>query len=307
MAGRIFVTGASGFVGTAVVEELLSRGYDVSALSNRRKLSVQDPRLRTTQGDLFNPRALDEGLRDCDAVIHLVGIIMEKPSAGVTFSRIHFEGTQQIVDATKRAGIRRYVHMSALGTRPSAVSDYHKTKWRAEEYVRQSGLDWTVIRPSMIHGPRGEFIQMEAQWARHRAPAPIFFMPFMPYFGGKRAGRLQPVYVGDVARAFVDAVEKPATIGEIYLLGGPEVVTWPQLHQTISKAVVGKKRMVASMPIPIARTLARIGVGKLLGFNRDQVIMSQEDNTCDIRKFTSDFGWQPRPFAASVNEYAPQI
>src|SRR4029079_943824 len=119
------------------------------------------------------------------AVIHLVGIIMERRHKRVTFERIHFEGTHSIVDAAQRNGIRRYLHMSALGTRHDAVSTYHRTKYAAEEYVRASGLDWTIFRPSLIHGPRGEFIQMEAAWARYKAPPFLF----MPYFGRGFFGR----------------------------------------------------------------------------------------------------------------------
>src|SRR5688500_15096177 len=168
MAGwRVFVTGGSGFVGSAVLDELLSRGYQVKALVNRRKLDRSDVQL--IEGGLFNDKALDEGMRGCDAVIHLVGIIMQRPSKGITFERMHIQGTRHVVDAAKRNGVKRYVHMSALGTRRDAVSDYHRTKFRAEEYVRASALDWTIFRPSFIHGPRGEFMQMEAKWARRKA------------------------------------------------------------------------------------------------------------------------------------------
>ena len=116
--------------------------------------------------------------------------------------------------------------MSALGSRPDAVATYHRTKFEAESYVRASGLDWTIFRPSLIHGPRGEFMTMEAGWARGRR-APFLFMP---YFGGGLLGRrdgglVQPVYVRDVARAFADALENPATIGEVYLIGGPDAMS----------------------------------------------------------------------------------
>jgi hypothetical protein len=84
-------------------------------------------------------------------------------------------------------------------------------------------------------------------------------------------------------------------------------MTWPEMHRTVSNAVVGRDRMVASMPVPVAKALAALGVGKLLGFNRDQVIMSQEDNTCDLTKFIDDFGWQPKPFAETVRSYARQL
>ena len=307
MAGRrVFVTGGSGFVGSAVIDELLSRGFQVNALVNRRKLDRAD--VQSIQGGLFDDRALDEGMRECDAVIHLVGIIMQRPSTGITFERMHFQGTRRVVDAAKRNGVKRYVHMSALGTRPNAISDYHRTKYQAEEYLRGSSLDWTIFRPSFIHGPRGEFMQMEAKWARRKAPPFLF----MPYFGAGAlgragAGQLQPVYVGDVARAVVDALEKPSTIGEVYPIGGPDVVTWPQMHHIVSEAIVGKKRRAVPIPAWYAKAITRVVPGPLLPFNRDQVIMSQEENTCDLSKFVDDFGWTPRPFADAVRSYAKQL
>jgi uncharacterized protein YbjT (DUF2867 family) len=306
MAGRVFVTGGSGFVGSAVVEDLVSRGYRVNALVNRKALDRAD--VQSIKGGLFNATALDEGMRGVDAVIHLVGIIMQQPSKEITFERMHHEGTRRVVDAARRNGVRRYIHMSALGTRPNAVSDYHRTKYLAEEYVRASGLDWTIFRPSFIHGPRGEFMQMEAKWARRKAPPFLF----MPYFGAGAmgrggAGQLQPVYVGEVARAFIDAIEKPNTIGEVYPIGGPDVVTWPQMHHIVSRAIVGKERWAMAIPAWYAKAITHVVPGPLLPFNRDQVIMSQEENTCDLAKFVDDFGWTPRRFEESVTSYAKQM
>ena len=309
MPGRVFVTGGSGFVGSAVIDELLERGYAVNALVNRRKIPTRDGKdLGLVNADLFNAPALEVGMAGCDAVIHLIGIIMEKPSKGVTFRRMHFEGTKAVVDAAKRSGVKRYVHMSALGVRPDAVSEYHRTKYLAEQYVRDSGLDWTIIRPSLIHGAGGEFMQMEAKWARRKAP-PFLFMPYFGAgaFGRGGAGMLQPVHVRDVARAFADALEKPEAIGEIYPLGGPDRLTWPQLHHTCAQAIVGRRRAVMAMPVWKANLLTHLAPASLLPFNRDQVIMSQEDNTCDLAKVKADFGWDPRPFEPSLREYANQL
>jgi NADH dehydrogenase len=233
---------------------------------------------------------------------------MEYPSRGATFERIHFEGTKSVVDAALRAGVRRYVHMSALGVGPDAKSTYHQTKYFAEQYVRASGLDWTIIRPSLIHGPRGEFMQMEAAWARRRRP-PFLFMPYFGAgaFGRGGAGMLQPVYVKDVARAFVDSLTNPATIGEIYPLGGSDRLTWPALHRACATAVVGKPRAVMAIPAWYAKALTYVAPRSLLPFNRDQVIMSQEDNTADLAKFKSDFGWDPQPFEPTLRAYASSI
>jgi nucleoside-diphosphate-sugar epimerase len=233
---------------------------------------------------------------------------MERQAKGVTFEHVHVGGTKAVVDAAKRAGVRRYVHMSALGTRPNAVSPYHRTKWEAEEYVRNSGLDWTILRPSMIHGPRGEFMRMEAAWARKRK---LPFL-FMPYFGSGvlglgKGGKIQPVYVGDVARAFVDAVEKPNTVGQTYDLGGPEQTDWPAMHKMVARVLTGKHRLTLPIPAWYAKALTRVVPARLLPFNRAQVVMSQEDNVGDVRKFRDDFGWYPKRFEETLRAYKGEL
>jgi NADH dehydrogenase len=308
MQGRVFVTGSSGFVGSAVVAALAQRGRPVTALVNRRKEPEISGDLRISRADLFNPTDLAAAMADCSAVIHLVGIIMEKPSRQITFQRLHVEATASVLQATAAAQIRRYVHMSAIGARPDAPSTYHKTKWQAEELVRQSALDWTILRPSMIHGPRGDFMQMEAKWARKQSPPFLF----MPYFGAGLlglggAGRLQPIDVNDVARGFVDALEKPATIARTYCMGGADQLTWPQMHRAVSQAILGKRRLALAIPAWYAKAIAAIVPGSLLPFNRDQVVMSQEDNLCDLTDFERDFGWKPAGFEASLKQYAAKL
>jgi NADH dehydrogenase len=305
MGERVFVTGASGFVGSAVVRELVGRSFAVSALVRGKKLPEIAGDIREIRGDLSDAAVLDEGLHDCAAVIHLVGIIMENPGKGVTFQSVHIEGTRGILDAARRAGVRRYIHMSALGTRAGAFSEYHKTKWQAEELVRESGLDVTIIRPSMIHGPDGAFMKMEAKWARKQSPPFLF----MPYFGAGLlglggAGLIQPVYVKDVARAFVDAIANPKMAGKTCEIGGSEQLTWPEMHKAIARALVGKNRATMAIPVWYAKLIAAIFPQAALPFNRDQVIMSQEDNTCDLTEFTADFGWEPVGFESALGEYA---
>lgn len=304
----IFLTGAGGFVGAAVLRELLRRGSAVHALVNRQPPRSSDPRVQSFPGGLFDPQAVDQAMQRCTGAIHLVGIIAEQPGKGVTFQQIHVEGTRRVLDAARRHGVQRFIQMSALGVRPDAVSRYHQTKWQAEEDVRASGLDWTILRPSMIHGPGGEFMQMEAAWARGRR-APFLFMPHFGrgVLGATPGGRIQPVHVEDVARAFVDCLANRSTIHQTYELAGPDVMTWPQMHATVSRILRGKPKRSLGIPAWYARTLTRIVPRALLPFNRDQVIMSQEDNTADLTPFIRDFGWTPRPFEPSLRDYAGQI
>jgi uncharacterized protein YbjT (DUF2867 family) len=264
--------------------------------------------VRVIRADLFEPASLDESVRGCEAVIHLVGIIREEPKAGITFERLHVEATRNVVESAKRVGVKRFIQMSALGARADAVSQYHKTKWKAEEIVRGSGMNWTIFQPSLIHGPGGEFMRMEARWVRKQA-APYLFMP---YFGAGilglgGAGTLQPVYVLDVARAFVDAITNLKTVGRTYGLGGAERMSWPEMHRAAARAILGKNRAVLPIPAWYGRMLAAIVPGWLLPFNRDQIVMSQEDNTCDVSDFQRDFGWTPLGFAEALREYSARL
>jgi len=269
----VAVTGATGFVGRHVTAKLLADGCQVRAL-----------------------------VAGADVVIHLVGIIEERPKRGQTFERVHVEGTVNVLVAAKASGVRRWLHMSALGARPDAVSRYHQTKYAAEQLVRASGLDWTIFRPSLIHGPDGEFMRMVKRFCRGLLP------PFMPYFGGGvfgtgGAGKLQPVWVEDVASAFAAAVREARAIGQTYAVGGPDVMTWPQLYRICAEHLGGRKR-----PVGIPAWLARLMAGwPGVPFNRDQVIMSQEDNTCQIDRLREHLGVAPAPFEAMFAAYADQI
>lgn len=289
----IFITGGSGFVGSHVIDALVSRGYRVVALV--RKDKIKHDSVESVVGDLFDDAALDRGIAGCDAVIHLVGIIRQHPSRGQTFERIHHEGAHRVIDATKRNGVKRFIHMSALGARVESPSEYASTKARAEMDLRQSGLDYTILRPSIIIGPGGEFLTMIAHWSRGKA------MPylFMPYFGsgllGQTAARVQPIRVQDVARAFVDCLDTPSTIGQSLDLVGPDPMSWTQMYARASQAIVGKRRARIGIPIWYARLLTRIAPASLLPFNRAQIEMAGEDSISSTDAIWHHFGWKPEP------------
>lgn len=310
---RVLVTGGSGFVGRAVVRELVAKGHKpVCLVRDRLKFAssmseVPDDRFEVVSGDLFDDAALAQAASGAEAVIHLVGIIAENKLKKQTFERIHLEGTARVVDACKDAGVKRFVHMSALGTRAYAVSEYHQTKWAAENYVRDSGLDWTLFRPSVIHGPDGEFMRLM------RAFMCDVTVPVIAYFGDGQ-NKLQPVSVKDVAHCFVAALSMPETVGQTYELGGPEAMNWKALYRTCRELIPGAKfwKPMVGQPVWAAKltamTVMKLPIlPRLMRFNVDQVQMSQEDSVCDIEPVEKTFGIKLRDFRKELAAYAAQI
>lgn len=309
---RVLLSGASGFVGGYVLRELVGQGYRPVCVVRRpdemaarlESATAECCEIRT--GDLFDPASLQAAAEGCGGAIHLVGIIEEKRDAGVTFERVHVEGTRRIVDACVGAGVQRYVHMSALGSRPNAVSRYHQTKFEAETIVRASPLKWTIFRPSLIHGPEGEFMRMMKFFCTS------WRQPVMPYFGSGTT-RIQPVSARDVAACFVAALSKPQTIGKTYDLGGPGRYTWREFYDVCAEAIVGRRRLKVPVPVWVAKLMARTIVPLTPSFlmpykfNTDQIQMSQEDNVCDIAPIEHDFGLKLRDFREELAEYAQRI
>lgn len=317
---RVFVTGATGFVGRYVVRELLALGHHpVCLVRSPGKLESQhreiDPsRYTPITGGLTDRAVLAAGIADCHAVVHLVGIIIARRLQGQTFQGVHVRGTRNVVDAARSAGVKRYGHMSALGTRPGAASEYHRTKWDAEEYVRASGLDWTIFRPSLIHGPDGEFMQLVKKFVCGMVP------PVIPYFGDGQA-KLQPVSVKDVAHCFVDALRRPESVGQVYELGGPRAYTWLALYDACKRLIPGSKKWKpwGRLPVPIAKAAALLSAPPmavaelvapslgLMRFDVGQVLMSQEDSVCDPAAAEKAFGIRMRSFEDELALYADQI
>lgn len=236
----ILVTGGTGYVGSRLVEKLVEQGRDVRLLA--RDVAAARRRFPHgvifAQGNVTAPETLRSVLAGVDTVIHLVAIIRER--GGRTFEKINYQGTVAIVDAEKEAGVRRHLQMSALGVLRDPDFPYHDTKYRAEQYVKASGLDWTIFRPSIIFGPGDQFFSTLAGLAKLPAP---FVLPD----GG--VAKFQPVWRDDVVDAFIAALDDPAAIGKTYELGGPEILSYKEMVTALMD-VIGRHRPM--LPLPAA-------------------------------------------------------
>jgi uncharacterized protein YbjT (DUF2867 family) len=314
---RVLLTGASGFVGRAVLRRLLADGHTAVCLVREPDRlreaggKARADRLIVHRGDILSPETVAQAAGGCHGVIHLVGII-RPAGGGHGFQRVHVQGTRNVVEQAKAVGVERVVHMSALGARPDAPSEYHRTKFAAEQIVRDSGLAWTIFRPSVIHGPDGDFVRMMKRFVRPPIrPGYELLHMGMPYFGAGES-RLQPVFVEDVALCFVHALRLPGTIGRTYALGGPEVFTWKQLYELYAVALCGRPRRMIGVPVWLAKLLARTVmrtplVPRSLRFGVDEVLMSQEDSVCESGPVEQTFRIRLRDLRSELASYADSI
>ena len=280
---KVCITGGTGFVGREVVRQLRAARHEVGLL---------------TRATLVDPDTCATAVRGCDAVIHLVGRISEVGEQ--TFENVHPRLTAKVVRAATQAGVRRFIHMSALGTRANAPARYHQTKWAAEEIVRACSFDWTIFRPSIIYGPGDGFVNLFARVAK--------FSPVVPLLGGGRT-RFQPVSVENVARGFVLSLAEPRACGKVFVLCGDEVLTLRAIVETVL-AVTGRRRWKLTLPFGVARlqaALAECFFARLFGqappLNQDQLVMLREDNIGDGRAANELFGLRHEPFAAGITRY----
>jgi NADH dehydrogenase len=290
---KIFLAGGTGFVGGHLRWALLKNAHTIRLLVHKRGDDFEQG-VEQVEGDVTRPETFVDAVRGCDATINLVGIIREFPGKGVTFERLHVEATENVVDAARKGGVRRHLQMSALGTRPNATSKYHQTKFRLEEVVRKSGLDHTIFRPSIIFGPKDDFINKLAHYIRTYPAVPVI---------GDGEYRLQPISADDVARCFVTALEMPETIGKTYELCGPDRLSYNEILDTIGR-VIGRSH-VAKIHNPLGIMKAVVPLLQGIPFfpiTIDQILMLVEENICD-GSWEGTFRFEPERLEAGIAKY----
>lgn len=279
---RVLVTGATGFVGTHLVRRLLGEGFEVVGLARTAPAAPVPAGARFVRGDVNDASSLRAAMKGVDAVVHLVAIIAERD--GRTYYSVNHLGTEAVVRAMKDAGVSTLVHQSALGVGPGLEGyPYLHSKWLGEEAVRTSGLDYTILRPGVVHGPGAGFFK-PIVWN-------LRWLPVFPLPAGGRT-RFQPISLDDVSMAVAMSLRRPRN--ETIELGGPEILTFAQMSDIVMKAI-GKQRPTVSIPVALARPFAwtqRLRKDPLV--TSDQLDMVVLDNTTALDAAERAFGIHPK-------------
>lgn len=244
----ILVAGGSGYVGSVVVPRLVEAGHTVRVLTRGTRRTELPAAAQSVLGDIAAGEGLDAAIQGCDVVVSLVAIIVERGSQ--TFARVNAQGSANLAAAAAKAGsVQQYIHVSALGVRPDPRFGYLSSKWAGEQAVTQSGLNYTIIRPSIIFGPgKGEhFISILAD---------LLGSPVVPVPGSGRT-LFQPVSVEDLAECLVKCVGNAQTSRRIYEIGGPEQFSYNQVLTQVG-AALGKAPIKLHIPLLLMKPMVAL-------------------------------------------------
>ncbi len=297
----ILVTGASGFVGSHHVPALLDVGHRIIALVRTptageivvgRLPAERRERVEIRIGDVTRPDTLAPAMAGVDAVVHLVAIPRDL-RGGADLRLINTEGTRAVIAAMWKAGVKRLVHMGAMGVEDDPNLHYASSKAKAEGLVRDSGLDWTILKPSLQFGPGDGFFNIVAGLVR--------ISPGIVPVPGDGSARFQPIHSADVAAVTVRVLADPSTIGAAFELGGPRYWTYKEITREV-KTALGKRRVIVPMPIVLIRLVA--GAAELVHIPfpvaTDQLRQLRLDNIGPLDLIPTRFGFEPRSMEGAL-------
>jgi uncharacterized protein YbjT (DUF2867 family) len=291
----ILVTGGTGFVGSHLIKRMHRDGIPVRAIVRdpAKASALNDIGVDVVKGDMSDTFSLEKVTTGVERVIHLVGIIQE--AAGATFQSVHVEGTRNLLVAAKKNNVRHFFYQSALGTRPNAKSEYHKTKWAAEELVRDSGIPYTILRPSIIYGAGDQFTIRLSQMIR--------LSPLLPVIGSGKS-RIQPIFIDDAVTCILKAVTSDCCLNETYEIGGPDQLTYEEVTVAIADAM-GVKHPTLHLPLFLMKSVAAVFEAVLpkAPVTTDQLIMLQENTICSMRDIREAFGVEPVGFPEGLRKF----
>ncbi len=279
----ILVAGGTGFVGTKVVHALRAAELPVRVLARRpeRQEQLRSWGCEVVPGDMTDADSLRRAVEGCTTVVHLVAILLGRPEE---FERIMIQGTRDLVEASKEAGVTRLVLQSALGAEEGReVAPYFHAKWEEEQAVKYSGIEHVIFRPSFIFGRDGGILAQQIKVVRYSPVTPIL---------GRH--RMQPIWIDDVASLFTAAVSAEEAPNRTFDVGGPDRLSWVELHELIRKTL-GKRRLAFQMPPGLLKAGATVGqvLPPFHGARSAVEMLDLGDNVGDIRPVTEVYNVRP--------------
>ncbi|GAB4417305.1 MAG: NAD(P)H-binding protein [Thermodesulfovibrionales bacterium] len=300
---KIFIAGGTGFIGQRLLMALKGKGYKIRCLARTedRAALCKKSGFDAVVGDITDRESLRGCLEGIDMVVHLVGIIEDRGT--MTFERVHVEGTRNLVDEAKGAGIKQFFYQSALGASLGSAARYQRTKAEAEEIVKGSGIPYTIFRPSLVIGENDGFTEKLREIV---ALGPVVPIP------GDGMAKFQPIYVDDWVRCFLSIINNEDAIGKTYEFGGPEHLTYNEIVAQLMGAM-GVKKPVLHLPMIFAKAgVPFIGIsqkiGKLLGkqiptATVEQLTLLGMDNICDVDSVEKNFGFKPITYREALKRF----
>lgn len=308
---KVSIIGGTGFVGTYLIKVLLKNKHTPRVLvraGSEDKLP-QAAECEVVVGDIADQQALQSLIQGSDAVIYLPGILREQARLGITFESIQYQGAKTCIDIARSNSVKHFLLMSANGVK-AVGTPYQTSKYRAEQYLKQSGLNWTIFRPSVIFGhPHGKMefcTQLLNELVEPPIPAPLFFPCLRPFQAGQF--QLAPVFVEDVANAMNNALQQPKAINQCFELCGAQSVTWANIIQTLAKASGRRSKFALPAPVEVVKLVAAI-FDKQAWFpiTRDQLIMLMESNVCTSQTAWQTLAIEPKGFAQEHLTYLNNV
>lgn len=302
----IVVDGASGYVGTHLIASLIAAGHKVRALIHPLARSKDKAFLQALQAEVItcNMDMQDEdllnALNGADACVHLIGSIA--PRKGESFEDLHIRQTDNLIKAAQQKQIPKIVMVTALGTAADSASDYHRTKWLAEEKIRHSGIKHFILRPSLIIGRTIGYRDSKLV-ARYRDMI-LSRRPFIPLLHGGQ-NKLQPIFIDDLVAVITKCLVSQTMEGGTFEVAGPQTLTMKEFVEMLMQHLHIRKPTINLPPaiaLPVAAVLENLQKVPLL--SRDQVRIAGQDNISERQDVKTVFGITPRDVAAALGTYS---
>lgn len=295
----ILITGATGYIGRHLVARLAAQEERPRCLvrdTQRAASILPADKVEFVQGNTTQPDSLGAAMRGVDTVVHAAFLTADrKQSAGNHYQETNVQGTANVIKAAQDAGVKRIIEMSGLGTKPDKPGSYMQGRYLAEKMLKESGLDWTIIQPSVLFGKDAPFIKGLSNL--------IHTAPVVPLIGGGKI-MFQPIYVEDVVTVVIKVLDDPArTAGKTYTIGGPEYYSFTQIIDALLRAM-HKTRIKVYAPTSL------VGIGAAVmeavlpkpPLTRAAMTLFSFDNTTDLDSVERDFGFKPLSFALYLEE-----